>query len=127
MRRARRWPPLRGNRKQVAAPRRQGDEQPLVRKLVTVPLEDPVVDQVGKSPAAAAQAGLFEPDSALGGLSGEVDHHQVRPGAGSLLQHREDVAGRILEQSNHRTAGIAASTLSSSTSEAPPQSLSRAA
>src|SRR5690348_3868215 len=83
MRRAGRWPPSRGNRKQVAAPRRQGDEQPLVRKLVTVPLEDPVVEQVGQGPAAAAQAGPVEPDPSLGGLSGEVDHHQVPAGTGA--------------------------------------------
>ncbi len=58
-------------------PHGQGDEQPLVSKLVTAPFEYAVGEQVGKSPAAAAQIGPAEPDPPVGRLSGEVDHRQV--------------------------------------------------
>jgi len=67
---------------QVAAPWRQGDEQPLVGQLVAAPLEYAVIEQVGESPAAAPQVGPAEPDSPVGGFSGEVDHHQVPVGGG---------------------------------------------
>src|SRR5258708_40339382 len=64
----------RGSRhgEQMAAPGRQGDEQPLVSQLVAAPLVYPVIEQVGEVPAAAVQVGPAEPDPPIGGPRGGV-------------------------------------------------------
>src|SRR5258705_10081720 len=91
----------RGSRhgEQMAAPGRQGDEQPLVSQLVAAPLVYPVIEQVGEVPAAAVQVGPAEPDPPIGGLGGEVDHHHVpaaAPARGGPPPREGGAAGSVV-------------------------------